>query len=114
MLEIKKRTVDQIVVIDLAGRIDGSDSCREIHDVFKESLDDGIRKFVVDFQNVGWINSLGVGFLAAAAVSASNQDAVVRLTGMTSRVGSVLRACGVVPHVWKDFTDEEAAVASFN
>jgi len=113
MLRVKKREQGEVVVLELAGRIDGSDSCHQIHEAFRSSLEGGILRFVIDLTDVDWVNSLGVGFLVAAAVSASREGATVRLTGLGERVGTVLRATGVVPHVWKDFADEASAVASF-
>jgi anti-anti-sigma factor len=113
MLEVTKRAVNGIVVIGLAGRIDGGDSCRDIHEAFRNSFSEGRRKFVLDLRGVDWINSLGVGFLVAASVQVSREGAVVHLTGLRDRVGHVLRVCGIVPHVWKEFADEKAAVASF-
>jgi anti-sigma B factor antagonist len=114
MLQVTKRAANGVVVIELSGRIDGGDSCRHIHHAFGTSLSEGRRKFVLDLGEVDWINSLGVGFLVAAAVSASREGAVIRVTGLDGRVGSVLHACGIVPHVWKDFADEKSAVASFD
>ena len=35
-----------------------------------------------------------------------------RLVGMSSRVGAALRACGVVPHMWKELGTEDEAIAS--
>jgi anti-anti-sigma factor len=113
MLEVTKRDAGGVVVVGLAGSIDGSDSCRQIHQAFKGSLTDGHRKFVIDLGAVEWINSLGVGFLVASAVSASREGATVHLTGLSTRVDTVLRACGIVPHVWQNYADEAAAIASF-
>jgi len=62
---------------------------------------------------VEWINSLGTGFLVAAAVAASREGAAIRIVGMTPRVSDVLEACGVVPHVWPAFDEERAAMDSF-
>jgi anti-anti-sigma factor len=113
MVSVNVRLRDDVAVLSVDGPIDGSDSCRKIHEVIKENLDAGRKKFVMDLQRVGWINSLGVGFLAAAAVSACQAGAVVRVAGLTSRVGAVLRACRVVPHVLREFPDEKTATASF-
>jgi anti-anti-sigma factor len=112
MLTVTKRTNDDTSLLDLVGAIDGSDSCRKIHEGIKGSLEAGHRKIVLNLTGVEWINSLGVGFLAAACVSASREDAVVRLVGLSPRVDKVLRACGIVPHIWKHFTDERSALES--
>lgn len=112
MLTVTKRTNGDTSLLDLAGAIDGSDSCRKIHEAIRGSLDAGHRKIVFNLSDVAWINSLGVGFLVAACVSAAKEDATVRLVGMSPRVDSVLRACGIVPHIWKDFADERSALES--
>jgi anti-anti-sigma factor len=113
MVSLNVRVQENVAVLSVDGPIDGSDSCRKIHEAIKANLDAGHKKFVMDLHGVGWINSLGVGFLAAAAVSACQAGAVVRVAGLTSRVDTVLRACQVVPYVLRDFPDERAARASF-
>jgi len=35
MLRVKKREQGEVVVLELAGRIDGSDSCHQIHEAFR-------------------------------------------------------------------------------
>jgi anti-sigma B factor antagonist len=112
MLKVNRKEKDGISVIELSGAIDGSDSCRAIHEAIRKSLSEGRRKFVFNLDGVEWVNSLGTGFLVAAAVAASREGAAVRIVGMKQRVSDVLEACGVVPHVWPAFDDESAAVKS--
>lgn len=114
MLSISRETTGDVVALRMSGAIDGGESCRAIHEAIRKGLDSGLRKFVFNLANVEWINSLGVGFLVAASVSATGQDAVVRIVGMTARVDSVLQASGVVPHIWQNFATEEDALASFS
>jgi len=113
MLTVTQRMNGDTVLLDLAGVIDGGDSCRRIHELMNAGLEDGHRNFVLNLGGVDWINSLGVGFLAAASVSAVREKAIVRLVALTPRVDTLLRSCGVVPHVWKVFPDEQEALASF-
>lgn len=113
MLKVMRRVQDGVAVIELSGAIDGSDSCRVIHEAIRKYLAEDRRKFVISLAGVEWINSLGTGFLVAAAVAASREGAAVRLVGLTPRVAGVLEACGVVPHVWPAYRDESAALESF-
>lgn len=113
MMNVHRHQRDDVVVIRLSGSIDGGDSCRAIHDAIRKALGENRRKFVFDLADVDWVNSLGTGFLVAAAVAASREGAAVRLVGLAPRVADVLEACGVVPHVWPAFPDEDQAVASF-
>jgi anti-sigma B factor antagonist len=110
MLKISARAHDDVLMVILEGTIDGGESCRKIYDVIKDNLASGGRKFIMNLGAVEWINSLGVGFLVAAAVSASRDGAVVRLFGLNPRVSTLLNACGVVPHVWPAFPDESTAL----
>jgi anti-sigma B factor antagonist len=112
-VKISSRPLDGATVLDLEGPIDGSDTCRAIHEAIRKELDGGHRKFVVNLAGVDWVNSLGVGFLVAAAVSAVKEDAIVKIVGLNPRVGSVLHACGLIPNIWREYPDEGEAVASF-
>jgi anti-anti-sigma factor len=112
MLDLTKRRVGDVTVISLQGVIDGGDSCRAIHRTFREELEAGGQKFVVDLTGVEWINSLGIGFLVAASIAAGKEGAAIRLVGMSSRVGAALRACGVVPHMWREAASEDEAITS--
>ena len=113
MLEVNDRLDGEIVRVELVGNVDGSDSCRQIYEVVRNHLGAERRRFVFDLEGVEWINSLGVGFLVAGSVTAVKENAQVRLIGLTPRVDAVLRACGVVPHVWHVYESEAAALASF-
>jgi anti-anti-sigma factor len=112
MLKVHRKDRGDVAVIELHGAIDGSDSCRAIHEAIRKCLAEKRRKFVLNLDGVEWLNSLGTGFLVAAAVAASREGAAVRLVAMKPRVSGVLEACGVVPHVWPAFPDEGAAIQS--
>ena len=112
MLKVNRRDSGDVVVIELTGAIDGSDSCRAIHEAIRKSLAEERRKFVFNLSRVEWINSLGTGFLVAAAVAAAREGAAVRLVAPKPRVSEVLQACGVVPHVWPVFPGEVEALES--
>jgi len=112
MLTIGKRVHGDTILLDLDGAIDGSDSCRKIYEATKAELDQGHRKLVLNLRGVGWINSLGVGFLVAASVSAVREKATVRLVALSPRVETVLHSCGVVPNVWKAYATESEALDS--
>jgi anti-anti-sigma factor len=114
MLTTSGRKVGDVVIIDLSGRLDGSDPCKEIYDLIKTSLDQGETKFLLNFTQLEWINSLGVGFLAAAVVSIVRSQAALRVYGLTSRVSQVLMTCGVVPNILRNLEDEESALRSFS
>jgi anti-anti-sigma factor len=112
MVKLEKRLQGDVVILDVDGVMDGGESCRQIQDIIKENLAAGRTRFVLDLSDVDWINSRGVGSIAAAASSVCRADASLCLAGLAPRVSSVLRTCRLVPQVLKDFPDEESALRS--
>lgn len=113
MLIIQTRTQDEVVILDLEGKVDGGPESREIHDQVKRALSGGAKRILLNMKGVPWINSLGVGVLIAAFVSAKRADAMLKLYGVEGRVQIVLTTNGVIPEVFEVFASEEEARASF-
>jgi anti-sigma B factor antagonist len=110
MLTINSRNRGDVLIIDLEGQIDGSSESQQVLSSVKESLEQKPSRLLLNLEHVRWINSLGVGYLVAAFVSARNQGTSLRLFGVPSRVAAVLQTCGVSPNVIGVFADEEAAL----
>ena len=110
MLTITSRTQGDALIIDLEGKIDGSSESQQVLSSIKESLAQKPSRLLLNLEHVEWINSLGVGYLVAAFVSARNQGTSLRLFGVPSRVGAVLQTCGVSPNIIGVFANEEAAL----
>ncbi len=113
MIKLEKRLQGDVVILDLDGPMDGSESCHQIHDAIREGLAAGRTRFVIDLSDVDWINSRGVGSIAAAASSVCRAEALICLAGLTPRVSSVLRTCRLVPQVLPEYPDEQSALESF-
>jgi anti-anti-sigma factor len=113
MLNITTRDQAGVMIIDLDGQIDGGPLSMKVHELIKQNLDKGQRKLVLNMQNVKWLNSLGAGILIAAYASAKRQDAALKLFGISDRVETVLKTCGLIPEVFEVYQDEQGALASF-
>ena len=113
MLNITTRNQSGVMIIDLGGQIDGGPPSAKIHELIKQNLDAGQKKFVLNLTNVKWLNSLGAGILIAAYASAKRQDAALKIFGVTDRVEAVLKTCGLIPEVFEVYTDEKGALQSF-
>jgi anti-anti-sigma factor len=113
MLTIEKRTEDGMVILDLTGKIDGGPESREIHDEVKKAVGAGADRLLLNMEGVAWINSLGVGVLIAAFVSAKRAGAALKMYGVGGRVEIVLTTNGVIPEVFEVYSSESDARASF-
>jgi anti-anti-sigma factor len=79
-----------VEIIRLAGDFDGGKDCVRSTQQFKEMLDRGVRKIVLDFKLVRWINSNGVGCLIAGKRMADAAGARMALCSLNRRSLSVL------------------------
>ena len=113
MLTITDRGSGDIVILDLEGQIDGGPKSERIHELIKEGIQKGQKKFVLNLGEVKWLNSLGAGVLIAAYASAKRENATLKLHSVTDRVGSVLKTCGLIPEVFDVYENEEEALSSF-
>jgi anti-sigma B factor antagonist len=113
MLNITTRDQAGVMIIDLDGQIDGGPLSMKVHELIKQNLEKGQKKLVLNMQNVKWLNSLGAGVLIAAYASAKRQDAALKLFGITDRVETVLKTCGLIPEVFEVYKDENGALGSF-
>ena len=113
MLNITTRDKAGVMIIDLEGQIDGGPLSAKVHELIKQSLDKGQKKFVLNLTDVKWLNSLGAGILIAAYASAKRQEAALKLFGVSDRVEAVLKTCGLIPEVFEVYKDEAGAFASF-
>lgn len=113
MLTITRRDEGGVVILDLAGQIDGGPKSEKIHEIIKEHIKEGHRKFVLNLSDVRWLNSLGAGVLIAAYASAKRENAALKLHSVQDRVTSVLKTCGLIPEVFDVYDNEKDALSSF-
>jgi anti-sigma B factor antagonist len=113
MLNITTRDKAGVMIIDLEGQIDGGPVSAKVHELIKQSLDKGQKRFVLNLTKISWLNSLGAGILIAAYASAKRQEAGLKLFGVGDRVEAVLKTCGLIPEVFEVYKDEDGALSSF-
>jgi len=114
MLNITTRDQAGVMIIDLNGQIDGGPLSAKVHELIKQNLEKGQKRFVLNLKDVKWLNSLGAGVLIAAYASAKRQNAALKLFGIGDRVEAVLKTCGLIPEVFEVYADEKGALESFS
>jgi anti-sigma B factor antagonist len=111
-LSIVERQVDGVTVLILTGQIllDDGDLAfrRQVHDLISR----GSVKIVVDLGGVTYIDSSGVGMMAAKLKTVRESGGDMRLVHLTSRSQRLLGMMKLMT-VFETFEDEAAAVGSF-
>ncbi len=113
MLNITTREENGVMILDLEGQIDGGPEAKKIQELIKKEIEGGQKRFLLNMEEIKWLNSLGAGDLIATFVSAKREDAKTKLVNVTDRVGTVLKTCGLVPEVFESYKSEKEALNSF-
>ena len=109
---ISKRKVGDVVVLQLRGRM-GLD--REQFAVLRKVLDEleeGHKLFLLDLQEVEFIDSSGIGELFAIIHKVNKEGGTIRLLHLDDEVGKVLYMVQLQQLV-ETFKNEKKAFASF-
>ena len=75
--------VDDIVIMSCSGYIMGGPNDSSLHgsmhEILRNQLDKGYKKFILDLSRVDWMNSAGLGVLISALTTIRNRDGRMRL-----------------------------------
>jgi anti-sigma B factor antagonist len=114
-MEIKlDRTIkDGVVIIDIIGNIRTNDD----YSIFKRAIDDSISdgnvRIVLNFNDVGFINSSGLGRLVLAAKKAKEMSGNVAVTNLSADLKELLSFTRLDSKL-QIFDTAEEATAHFN
>jgi anti-sigma B factor antagonist len=93
-LEIPDLDVEGWTVVAASGEIDVA-TAPAMRERLAELVDSGATRIVVDLEDVGFIDSTGLGVLVGALRRARDQDGDVRLVCTNSRLLKVFEATGL-------------------
>jgi len=112
-VKISTREAEGVTIVDLSGRITLGDETGKLRSAVRDLLDKGVKKIVLNFAGVSYIDSTGVGELVGCYNTVRKQGAEMKLMKLTQKVQDLF-------HVTKLYTvfdvkdDEFTAVKSFD
>lgn len=110
---INTREKDDVVIFDIEGEIRRSDiKDVTLHQLVKEQLEGGKRNILLNFQNVEFIDSFGVGEILASYISANNLGGKLKLAKISKKLYLVFQVT-MLTNVLEIFDNEETALGSF-
>lgn len=111
-MKIKLREVEDIVILDLSGKIMGGPDADEYKKAIMDAVEKGYSKILVNLGNVTWINSTGLGILVSGFTTAKGKNCEMRLMNLTDRVNNLFMITKLST-VFKTYDSEEDALADF-
>lgn len=110
-LKLTVRTVDDIVVVDCAGRIIFGEESADLRDTVRMVITQS-KRVVLNLSGVTYIDSGGLGTLVALYTTARNNEGSIKLANLTQRVGDLLQVTKLVT-IFDVYESEEDALESF-
>jgi anti-sigma B factor antagonist len=110
-LKLTVRTVDDIVIVDCAGRIVFGEESADLRDTVKMVITQS-KRIILNLAGVTYIDSGGLGTLVALYTTARNSGSSIKLANLTQRVGDLLQVTKLVT-IFDVYDNEEKAIDSF-
>ena len=112
-MKIRQREIADVVVLDVHGKITGGPDSETFQESIRTLVAGGTRKVLVNLQEVGWINSTGLGMLIAGFTELQKTGGTLKLVGVSPRIESLLTVTKLST-VFESFREEDEAVRSFS
>ena len=110
-LNIKTRKADNVVIIDLSGRLTIGEPVLLLRETFRVQINQGVKCFILNLGEVGYIDSSGLGELVSAYTTARNKQGDVKLLHLTAKAKDLLQMTKLLT-VFDTYEDEAKALAS--
>lgn len=111
-LHIRTRQVEDVIVLDLDGRIALGETSAHLHQTIRQLVDQGNKRIAVNLGHVTGIDSSGLGSLVAAHTTVRNSGGNLVLANLPERATELMTITKLYT-VFDIFEDEETAVHSF-
>ncbi len=111
-MHVEIRKSDDIVIVDLNGKLTAGLGDQILRDTIDELLAEGWKKILLNLSQVSFMDSAGVGELVAGLRTAKNLGAGLKLLNANERVHSTLYIARLLP-IFEIFRTETEAVKAF-
>jgi anti-sigma B factor antagonist len=106
---LNPRRLDDVVILDLSGRITMGEGTVILRDQIQRLLAAGDRKFLLNLADVDYIDSSGLGELVTSFTTVRNSEGQLKLLNLTRRVQDLLQITKLLT-VFEVFNNETEAL----
>ena len=112
-MQIDERTVGDVVVLDIKGRVQLGEGDEMLKDKVNSLINQGYRKIVLNLAEVPYLDSAGLGEVVRAYTTVSRQSGSLKLLNLTKRITDLLAITKLLT-VFDTYDSEQEAVQSFS
>ncbi len=110
-MQVDIRHVDDVIIVDLAGRMVAGVGEKILHDIMNQLVAEGWKRILLNLSGVSWIDSGGIGELVASLKLAKRFGVTVKLLRIGDRVKHILSISQILPMLDVYESEEEAVEA---
>ncbi|HEX9961961.1 MAG TPA: STAS domain-containing protein [Pyrinomonadaceae bacterium] len=112
-LSITERRRDDIVILDLDGKIRLGDGCTELHKALRVLLEKGDKKVLLNLEKVSYIDSSGLGELVSGYAAFKRNEGEMKILNLSQSVHQLMVLTKLLT-VFQIYDNEAAAVENFD
>jgi len=112
-MQIEERTVGEVVVLDLKGRITLGEGDQLLKDKMNSLVNQGRKRIILNLAGVPYIDSAGLGEIVGSYTTVSRQGGSLKLLNLTKKITDLLAITKLLT-VFETFDSEDEAVRSFS
>jgi anti-sigma B factor antagonist len=112
-MEIAERTVSEVTVLDLKGKMTLGEGDELLKDKINSLLASGKKKLVLNLEGVPYIDSAGLGEIVRTYTTVSRQGGNLKLLNLTKRIEDLLSITKLLT-VFETYDTEAEAIKSFS
>jgi anti-sigma B factor antagonist len=112
-MHITERAVGSVVIVDVSGKITGSDGSDTVMtDKLRSLVQQGQKNLLLNLADVNYVDSAGLGAIVHAYATVKNQGGSLKLLNVTKRLKDLLSITKLLT-VFDTYDHEAEAIKSF-
>jgi anti-sigma B factor antagonist len=111
-MEIAERTVNDVMILDLKGKMTLGEGDELLKDKINSLLAQGRKKLLLNLEGVPYIDSAGLGEVVRTYTTVSRQGGSLKLLNLTKRIEDLLSITKLLT-VFETYDSEAEAVQSY-
>ncbi len=112
-MEIQERTLQDVVVLDLTGKLTIGEGDELLKERISNLIQQGRRNLLLNLEGVPYVDSAGLGEIVRTYTTVSRQGGQLKLVNLTKRITDLLAITKLLT-VFETYESEDEAVKSFS
>jgi anti-sigma B factor antagonist len=113
LMQIEQRQVGSVMILDLKGKITLGEGDEALKDKINSLILQGHKKMLLNFGDVPYIDSAGLGEIVRTYTTVSRQGGQLKLVNLTKRITDLLSITKLLT-VFETFDNEPEALKSYS